>query len=1121
MIFEDRPARCRSGVLDAAALLRTCILSLLLTATNGLAQDDPPSAGDLEALRADVEASTELSEEQRQELSEQLRSAEQSMAAAEEFAQELEELQEKLAQSDALIASYTRRAEDIERAPAKIRNRLGANPGLADIEGEIAVVEGQRKDWSQERTEALDALANLAQSDATLRERLALLDDDMPDAPGNDRAEDEELGDRVGRTVLAARTHAQEVERTLIQTQLRGGSDINAIRTANIRWLDAAISEADKLLLELRAAAVASRANVGDQRRAEIRRIVNGLSDGREEIQSLAAGNRTLVDEFQVLNRQIDQAREDVARIRTQNESIEQDSQLTIRRLEVTGLEAELGDVMLSRLASLPSTSSILADNRTLSESIAEVSSSAIDTEQELRSLSDRDSYLDALPGSLEEMTEREQNAVERLLELRRTLLSENLEAQNTLLRILVDENQASEELAEATNAYRTLLTGNLLWVRNYSYARPASLERQLKSSLELPPPAEVLSSWPVLLQTSPFVLGVFILLLAGVRHRAARSTLETILGSPIRPRDESAALIAKTLTLTIIACLFLPLIIGLGGYGLAILAQGNAALGSLGKALMAAAMVYFFLNTLRQMASRFGVGRRLLKWNSPRADFVINDSNWFGPTFTVAAAVQVYGRFLTPTESGGALGAASSLVMAASLFLLARHMLRSELFSSDWIVRNALRAGLILSFAIAVMHISGQLFAAHLYLRALILSIAAIVATLLVANILQRILVLYRMGLERKTREEQRAKQEDDENNEAEDDSALEAVSSLSAAYTQLLIMFRLLALGGLLWLIWSPALPALSIFDGVTLWQTVDPTLPAGELRDITLSVLLFAAIAIVVTVLLTKHVPPLLNVLLMEWTAVSPGGRYAAGMLLQYLIIGVGLSSTLAMLGFQWSKVQWLVAALGVGIGFGLQEIVANFISGLIVLFERPIRVGDIINAGGHDGTVVNINPRATVIETFEGKEVMIPNKELITNIVTNWSLSSSKLRIVVPVGIAYGSDVEDAIARLLRIARADAEILKDPEPFVTFEDFGDNALVLWLRCYALKDYLLIATRLRRAIYRDFNDAGIGIAFPQRDVHLDASDPLPIRILREDDEAESQPEPKESQPEPKKDV
>jgi potassium efflux system protein len=131
-------------------------------------------------------------------------------------------------------------------------------------------------------------------------------------------------------------------------------------------------------------------------------------------------------------------------------------------------------------------------------------------------------------------------------------------------------------------------------------------------------------------------------------------------------------------------------------------------------------------------------------------------------------------------------------------------------------------------------------------------------------------------------------------------------------------------------------------------------------------------------------------------------------------------------------------------------------------------------------------------------------MIPNKELITGTVTNWSLSSPRLRIVVAVGIAYGADVEDAIRRLKRIADAHPDVLEDPAPFITFEDFGDNALLLWLRCYALEEFLRIKTELRQEIYRDFNEAGIGIAFPQRDVHLDASEPLPIRILRDDDKS-----------------
>jgi potassium efflux system protein len=125
-------------------------------------------------------------------------------------------------------------------------------------------------------------------------------------------------------------------------------------------------------------------------------------------------------------------------------------------------------------------------------------------------------------------------------------------------------------------------------------------------------------------------------------------------------------------------------------------------------------------------------------------------------------------------------------------------------------------------------------------------------------------------------------------------------------------------------------------------------------------------------------------------------------------------------------------------------------------------------------------------------------MIPNTELITGVVTNWTLSSPKLRLVIPIGVAYGSDVDAAMAILREIAIGHPEIMNEPVPYVSFEDFGDNALVLWLRCFALKDYPRVSTELRQKIYREFNAAGISIAFPQRDVHLDASQPLPIRIM-----------------------
>jgi potassium efflux system protein len=182
------------------------------------------------------------------------------------------------------------------------------------------------------------------------------------------------------------------------------------------------------------------------------------------------------------------------------------------------------------------------------------------------------------------------------------------------------------------------------------------------------------------------------------------------------------------------------------------------------------------------------------------------------------------------------------------------------------------------------------------------------------------------------------------------------------------------------------------------------------------------------------------------------------------------------------------------------------VANFISGLIILFERPIRVGDVVTVGDTDGVVTRIRIRATTIKNWENQELLVPNKEFITGRLLNWSLSDQTTRIKVPVGVAYGSDVQKAMQLMDQAAREHASVLGDPSPSVIFEAFGDNTLNLVLRCFVgtQNDRMPTITALHEAINRKFNDAGICIAFPQRDVHLDTSRPLDIRIRRDDPES-----------------
>jgi potassium efflux system protein len=314
----------------------------------------------------------------------------------------------------------------------------------------------------------------------------------------------------------------------------------------------------------------------------------------------------------------------------------------------------------------------------------------------------------------------------------------------------------------------------------------------------------------------------------------------------------------------------------------------------------------------------------------------------------------------------------------------------------------------------------------------------------------------------------------------------ALEQINQQTLRIT-MLVMIALF--GVVFWAIWSDLITVFAYLDSITLWHYNGSEAGVNVVKNVTMGSLLFAVIALVVAWALIRNLPGLLEVLVLSRLKMRQGASYAITQILNYVIIAAGAMTVFGSLGVSWDKLQWLAAALSVGLGFGLQEIFGNFVSGLIILFERPVRIGDTVTIGTFSGTVSKIRIRATTITDFDRKEVIIPNKAFVTERLINWSLSDTITRVVVRLGVAYGSDLDKVKEVLLKAAMDHPKVMHDPEPAVFFTTFGPSTLDHELRLYVreLRDRSYTVDELNRTIDRLCRENGIDIAFNQLEVHL----------------------------------
>jgi len=290
---------------------------------------------------------------------------------------------------------------------------------------------------------------------------------------------------------------------------------------------------------------------------------------------------------------------------------------------------------------------------------------------------------------------------------------------------------------------------------------------------------------------------------------------------------------------------------------------------------------------------------------------------------------------------------------------------------------------------------------------------------------------------------------------------------------------------------ILWSEIHSAFGFLENISLWDVTSTVQGVESIEPITLGAVLIAILVLIITTQLVRNLPALLELAILQHLSLTPGTGYAITTITKYLLLLIGGLVGFSMIGIEWAKLQWLVAALGVGLGFGLQEIFANFISGLIILFEKPIRIGDTVTIRDLTGSVTKINTRATTISDWDRKEIIVPNKAFITEQFINWSLSDSVTRVVLSIPAPSDANSEEVAQILLTAAHRCSLVIDTPPPEAFLVDLQQGIQIFELRIYAAEmgHRMPLRHELHQLILAGFRQHGIDMPFPPFQMRLES--------------------------------
>jgi potassium-dependent mechanosensitive channel len=1124
-------------ILKPACARLSLAIAFLFLSLMRIASAAESSALNVDAINTrlqEIEAASELEEGTRSKLVELYRKSLAYLETARADGEKAKSFAHLRGTAASQAEKIRRQTEDMAgTAPWKAAAGGAAHMPVAELE-KLLVTERANLSIREGRLAELEeALTQEAERPVAIRNRLteAVLRQEQISA---------ELGYQPPSNENSAMTEARrwllEAELLALRAEIRMLNEELSSQPMRVALLEAQREQATKTTDSIRAGINQLDAEVGKRRRLEAD-AAKAHADAAERaalgthplVQKLAAENTALSKQNAALAGELERVSRDQDVAAKEAKRLTDDFHDTQRKLEIAGLSPALGQLLLERQRALPDLRGFGKESRERKALIAEATLAQMRFDEERANLRDLDAYIANLVAGLPR-AEVDENSVRlrRLAADRRELLNRGTETNNAYLRALAELDFARKQLFDAAKAYKDLLAERLLWIRTDPVVDLAALREvpaEISSAISSAQWRAVGDALVERSTASPALL--LAAAAAGLlvwKRRRFRTVLRDAGKTIGRPSTDRFSFTLRALWFSMLLAAPWPLLTAAVGWQLGEALGPTPFTKAVSAALLQVSFVLFHLLGFAALCEPGGLAAVHFRW--PEASLARLRQELLRLTILLPPAAFV--AWLFAAEDTWSLHRGISriallivlITLAAFLYRVVKGVLAPVMSQHPGGSLARLRL-LWLGLSIGVpAALAGLILYGYDYTSGELTARAArtmwfVFGLVLIHQLAVRWLSLtqrrlkFEATLERRraalaARDAASAVQADsgefpDEIPEEVEEPQIDLVA-VSKESRELLTMALVIAGIAGVWLIWSEVLPALGVLGDVSLWHQ----LKVVEGREIpvptTLADIGLAMLVLLVTLLAAKRFPAVLEIVVLQHVGMISGARYAIKTLSRYLIVGIGSLLAFSSIGLDWSKLQWLVAALGVGIGFGLQEIVANFISGLIILFERPIRVGDVVTIGDTDGTVTRIRIRATTILNWDRKELLVPNKEFITGRLLNWSLTDQTTRIVISLGVAYGSDVQKAMALLAEAAAENEHVLEDPKPFVTFDGFGDNALGLTLRAYvgSLDHRIGTLSQLNQAINRKLNEAGIVIAFPQRDVHLTSSQPLAIRIM-----------------------